>query len=78
MKCVRCGGLVVSDFIMTYEGGLNLLKCTLCGRITDTLCEINRANPPRPPERRGRKPNFALKEIKRKLISRRRKIFASN
>lgn len=60
------------DVVMTSEGSLFLMHCITCGRTTDMLTELNKINPPPPPERRGRKPNHVVREVKRKPVSRRK------
>jgi hypothetical protein len=62
------------EFITTTEGSLRIYKCITCGRTTDMLTELNKINPPPPPERRGRKPNHVIREIRLKPISKRRKM----
>jgi hypothetical protein len=62
------------EFITTNEGSLRIYKCITCGRTTDMLTELNKINPPPPPERRGRKPNHVIREIRLKPISKRRKM----
>jgi len=73
MRCIKCGGIMFAEFLMTQEGSLKILKCITCGRTTDTLSELNRINPPPPPEKRGRKPNHLIREIRLKPISRRKR-----
>ena len=47
---------MVSGSMWTLEGPVNVVRCLICGEITDTVFEKNRKDPPKPPERRGRKP----------------------
>jgi hypothetical protein len=72
MRCIKCGGIMFLEVVSTHEGVLQMKKCIICGRMTDTLTEINKLNPPPPPENRGRKPNHLVREIKLKPISRRK------
>ncbi|MFZ8805819.1 MAG: hypothetical protein ACO2PO_22970 [Candidatus Calescibacterium sp.] len=74
MRCTKCGGIMFVEFLMTNEGSLRIYKCITCGRTTDMLTELNKINPPPPPERRGRKPNHVIREIRLKPISKRRKM----
>jgi hypothetical protein len=74
MRCTKCGGIMFVEFFTTTEGSLRIYKCITCGRTTDMLTELNKINPPPPPERRGRKPNHVIREIRLKPISKRRKM----
>ncbi len=65
MRCKKCGGIMFSDMITTKEGTITLFRCIVCGKTTDMLSEINKITPPKPPEKRGRKPSLLAREIKR-------------
>lgn len=68
MRCKRCNGFTFLDVITTVEGTVKTFRCLICGYISDTVVEMNKINPPPPPERRGRKPNLLIREIKRKPL----------
>lgn len=58
------------DTIITNESVIMAYRCFVCGYISDTLSEMNKQNPPPPPENRGRKPNFLVRIEKRKPVKR--------
>ncbi|MCS7214265.1 MAG: hypothetical protein NZ927_08640 [Candidatus Calescibacterium sp.] len=68
MRCKRCNGFMFIDVITTTDGTIKTHRCFICGHISDTLVEINKINPPPPPEKRGRKPNLLVREVKRKPL----------
>lgn len=72
MRCRRCNGYMFLDTITTIDGSIKTHRCFICGYISDAIVEMNKVNPPPPPERRGRKPNLLVREIKRKPLVRRK------
>lgn len=54
--CPRCRGPMFLETFLTAYGSVQSYHCPICGEITDVISERNRRHPPKPPERRGRKP----------------------
>jgi hypothetical protein len=43
MRCLRCKGMTVEDWVCTErEGGISMVRCLNCGDITDNVIIFNR------------------------------------
>lgn len=43
MKCIRCEGMTVKEWICTEkEGGISMVRCLNCGDIIDNVVVFNR------------------------------------
>jgi len=46
MKCQRCQGIMVEEWIFTRDGGTRMIRCIYCGDLVDTVIILNRNRPP--------------------------------
>jgi hypothetical protein len=43
MRCIRCEGTIIEDWICTEkEGGISMVRCLNCGDIIDNVVIFNR------------------------------------
>lgn len=58
MRCARCAGMRVPEFIT--DGGVRAvaLRCVLCGDVTDRVIDLNRRQPQYVPQGRARTPIY--------------------